>query len=195
MLPRDDYASILDMTTAVAPIVWDDQDNFSMVNIGILRRDIPSFGAMTDDEIEGLIPGDLGPMTVSGAVLHESIHAHILLREEVNNVLCNRAETTARHSIPQLPEFFDDLLDHDLHYTFTWRNELRAYCLDYVTSNREAYERLKRTERPLQEFTLELGDFLNDPELNGMIRSIATAWKREGKGLDEEYSSRFYTQD
>ncbi|PPJ58307.1 hypothetical protein CBER1_04515 [Cercospora berteroae] len=164
------------MTTAVAPIVWDDHDNFSVANIGIIRRDIPSFSAMTDDEIKGLIPGDLGSMTV-------------------NDVLCNRAETTARHSIPQLLDFFDDLLDHDLHYTFTWRNELQAYCLDYVSSNREAFERLKRTGRPLQEFPLELGEFPNDPELNGMIRSIATAWNREGKGSEEEYASRFYTRD
>ncbi|GIZ36661.1 hypothetical protein CKM354_000013000 [Cercospora kikuchii] len=146
------------MATAVAPIVWDDRDNFSVANIGILRRDIPSFGAMTDDEIKGLIPGDFGPMI------------------EVNNALCNRAETTARHSIPQLPDFFDDLLDHDLHYTFTWRDELQAYCLDYSLC-----------------WTWET--FLMDSELNGMIRSIATAWKREGKGLDEEYANRFYTRD
>ncbi|PPJ58323.1 hypothetical protein CBER1_04521 [Cercospora berteroae] len=128
---------------------------------------------------------------LEGSTLYNQLISEVQWNRKANELQERDVTRALPYPVPEIPGCFEQLLEHQARYTFSWKGSFLAYSFDYMTTTQDVADKspLDDAAHPLNMFARQLRAFFNLMGHGRLTTSVILRAWREHEVVDEDFQN------
>lgn len=130
---------------------------------------------------------------LEGFILFNQLISEVQWNREANEIQERDGTRALPYAVPEIPDCFQQLLEHQARYTFSWKGPDLSYRFDYISTTQDVADEspVDAAAHPLNMFARQLRAFFNLMGHGRLTSSVIFRAWRDHQVVDEDFQVRF----